>query len=85
MHHTEVGVSLIHGGVQETFRCCTEGCGLVGNTGDRRTVGLDDLRGLSNLYDSVILCVAAISHGRHSSPGSYGKLQQTFYCEKSLL
>ena len=56
-----------------------------GHGGDGSTVGLDDLRGLSNLYDSVILCVAAISHGRHSSPGSYGKLQQTFYCEKSLL
>jgi len=23
------------GDVQEKFRCCTEGCGLVGNTGDR--------------------------------------------------
>ena len=31
------------GDVQETFRCCTEGHGLVGNTGDR---WLDDLRGL---------------------------------------
>ena len=34
----------ITGGVQETFRCCTEGHGSVGNTG-RWTVGLDDLRG----------------------------------------
>jgi len=33
------------GGVQETFRC-TEGHGLVGNIGDRWTVGLDDLVGL---------------------------------------
>jgi len=36
----------VPGGVQETFRCCTEECGLVGNTGNRWTVGLDDLRGL---------------------------------------
>ena len=40
-----VGVT-VPGGVQETFRCCTEGCGLVGNIGGRWTVGLDDLRGL---------------------------------------
>jgi len=34
-------------GVQETFRCCTEEHGLVGNIGDRWTVGLhDDYRGL---------------------------------------
>ena len=38
------------GGVQETFRCCTEGCGLLGNTDDRWTVGLDDLRGLFQLW-----------------------------------
>ena len=31
------------GGVQATFRCCTEGHSLVGNIGDRWTVGLDDL------------------------------------------
>ena len=36
----------VPGGVQETFRCCIEGCGLVGDTGDRRMVGLDDLRSL---------------------------------------
>ena len=24
----------VPGGAQETFRCCTKGCGLVGNTGD---------------------------------------------------
>jgi len=40
-----VGVT-VPGGVQETFRCRTEGHGLVGNTGDKWTVGLDDLRGL---------------------------------------
>ena len=34
------------GGVQETFRCCTERHDLVGNVSDRWTVGLDDLRGL---------------------------------------
>ena len=28
------------------FRCCTEGRGLVGNTDDRWTVGLNDLGGL---------------------------------------
>jgi len=27
-------------GVQEVFRCCTEGHSLVGNIGDRWTVGL---------------------------------------------
>jgi len=36
----------VPGGVEETFRCCTEGCGLVENTGDRWLVGLDDLGGL---------------------------------------
>ena len=36
----------VPGGVQRTFGCCTEGHGIVGNTGDRWTVGLDDLRGL---------------------------------------
>jgi len=33
-------------GVLEKFRCGIEGCGLVGNIGDRLVVGLDDLRGL---------------------------------------
>ena len=33
----------VPGGVQETFRCCVEGHGLVGN---RWTDGLDDLGGL---------------------------------------
>jgi len=33
-------------GVQEMFRCCTEGNGLVGNIGDRWMVELDDLGGL---------------------------------------
>jgi len=32
-----------HGGVQETFRCCSEG---LGNIGDRWMVGLDVLGGL---------------------------------------
>jgi len=35
---------VVPGGVQEAFRCCTEGHGLVGNIGDRWTVGLDDLQ-----------------------------------------
>jgi len=33
-------------GVQEIFRCCIEGHGLVENIGDRWTDGLDGLRGL---------------------------------------
>jgi len=40
------GGVIITGGVQETFRCCTEGHGLVGNSGGTWVVGLDDLRGL---------------------------------------
>ena len=32
--------------VKETFRSCTVGHSLVGNIGDRWTVGLDDLGGL---------------------------------------
>ena len=34
------------GGVQETFRCCTEGHGLVGNIDDMQMAGLDDPGGL---------------------------------------
>jgi len=33
----------VPGGVQETFRCCTERHSLVGNIGDKWMVGLDDL------------------------------------------
>ena len=33
-------------GVHEMFTCCSKGHVLVGNTGDRWMVGLDDLRGL---------------------------------------
>jgi len=43
----------VPGDVQEAFRCCTEGHGLVGNIGNI-TVGLDDLGSLSQhwwLYD----------------------------------
>ena len=36
----------VPGGVQEAFRCCTEGHGLVGNIGNRWTVELDDLGGV---------------------------------------
>jgi len=36
------------GSAQETFRCCTEGHGLVRNIGDRWMVGLDALRGFYN-------------------------------------
>ena len=41
-----VGGVTVPGGVQEMFRHCTEGHGLVGNVGDMCAVGLDDLRGL---------------------------------------
>ena len=48
---SQVGTEVtIPGGVQEMFRCCTEGHGLVGNIGDRWTVGLGDLRGLFQLW-----------------------------------
>ena len=40
----------IPGGAQKTFRCCTEGDGLVGNISDSWMVGLDDLRGLFQLW-----------------------------------
>ena len=46
----------IPGGVQEMFRCVTEGCGLVANIGGRWMVGLDDLGGLFQpwrFYDSM--------------------------------
>ena len=36
----------VPGGVQETFRCCTEGYDLVGHISDKWMIGLDDLRGL---------------------------------------
>ena len=36
-------VVIVPGDVQETFRCCSEGRGLVRNIGGRWTVGLDDL------------------------------------------
>ncbi len=40
------GVTVL-GGLQETWRCGTEGCGLVGIIGGGRwMVGLDDLKGL---------------------------------------
>ena len=45
----EGGGVTIPGGVQATFRCCTEGHGSVpqgGHAGDRWMVGVDDLRGL---------------------------------------
>ena len=45
----------IPGGVQELWRCGTEGYALVGNIGGRWMVGQDDHKGLSNLNDSMIL------------------------------
>ena len=38
--------------VQETFRCCTKGHGLLGNGGGRRMIGLAVF---SNRGDSMIL------------------------------
>ena len=52
--HWSGGVT-IPGGVWDTFRCCTESHDLVGNTGDRWTVGLAILEIFSNLGDSMIL------------------------------
>ena len=52
------GGVIIPGAVQKAFRCCTEGCGLVGNVGDRWMVGLDDLGGLFLIwcfYDSILV------------------------------
>ena len=43
--HGGAGVT-VPGGVQEMFRCCTEGHGLVGNIGNGWMVGLDDAGGL---------------------------------------
>ena len=43
----------IPGGVQETFRCCTEGHGLVENIGGRLNWMI--LEVFSNLGDSMIL------------------------------
>jgi len=48
------GGDIITGIFQETWRCSTQGHGLVGNTGGMWTVGLDDLV-FSSLSDSVIL------------------------------
>jgi len=33
----------VPGGVEQTFTCCTERHGIVGNTGGRWMIGLDDL------------------------------------------
>ena len=41
--------------VPETCRCCTEGHGLVGSTGDRWAVGLDGLQGLFQPWRFIIL------------------------------
>jgi len=42
----EGGGVTVPGSAQETHRCGTEGCGLVGDIGDRWMVGLDDLKSL---------------------------------------
>jgi len=36
----------IPGGLQEMFRCCTEGHHLAGNISGRQTVGLDNIEDL---------------------------------------
>ena len=40
------GGGTVPGDVQEMFRSCTVGYGLVGNIGDMWMIGVDDLRGL---------------------------------------
>ena len=55
------GGVIIPGAVQKAFRCCTEGCGLVGNGGGRRMVGLGDFGGL---FQPMILCFSFRFQGR---------------------
>jgi len=53
---TQGGGVTIPGGA-EMSRCCTEGHDLVGNIGDRWTVGLDDLKLLFQpwwFYNSIL-------------------------------
>ena len=53
------GGVIIPGGVQETFRYCTEGRGLLGNIGDRWVVELNNLGGLFQPWwfrESFSLC-----------------------------
>lgn len=42
-------------GIQETFRCCIEEHGVVGNTDDMWMVALDILEVFSKLGDIVVL------------------------------
>jgi len=56
------GEVTINGGVQETFRCYTEGNHFMEDIGDRWTVGLDDLRGIFQSWqfcDSMVQVPAA--------------------------
>jgi len=64
------GEVTIPGGVQKTFTCCTERHGLVGDIGDRWTVGPDDLRGLFQprwFYVSVIYGCSGRVHVQSTS------------------
>ena len=51
--------------VPETCRCCTEGHGLVGSTGDRWAVGLDGLQGLFQPWRFIIPCGEVLFGVRH--------------------
>lgn len=60
------GVS-VPGGVQELFRCGTEGCGLVGSTGGGWVVGLDDHGGLFQpwwFYGIIPYTVTTLTFGK---------------------
>ena len=70
-------------GVQETCGHIqgTERRGVVGSTGGRWTAGLDDLRGLSNLYDFMILSLKTIcTQKKAASIDAYTHI--TFYSPK---
>ena len=51
---TGSGGVTVPGGVQELWRCGSEGR-VCGHGGDGLVVGLDNLRGISNLNSSMIL------------------------------
>ena len=53
--HGGAGVTVL-GGIQETFRC-TEGCGLVGNIGNKGKLDWIILEVFSNLGDPMILWI----------------------------
>ena len=50
----------IPGGVQEIFRCCTEGRGLVGSIGDGGWLDCMILEVFSDLGDSMMLLIVIL-------------------------